>query len=316
MEELTFKDLIQDWYDDKKMYVKDTTLVAYSNQIRVNIYPLLKDCTQFTKKEGDILVNHMMGKGSKKNPILDVIMIAKQIAKHGQEEKGFKYIPFTVKLPSNVKQKSKIQIYSKEDQSKMMEYLEENINYRKEGHLNLGIYIAFNTGMRRGEICGLQWGDIDWGNNCINVEKNAVYTKTARDDGTLGDVELLVQSTKTENGFRQVPMIPRLKKQLKKIYKATDPDDDTFIVSDEKTPIIPEMFTKQHKKVEKILGIKHIRFHDIRHTFATRLIENGVDVKTVSSILGHADVTITMNTYCHPSDDQKRNAINKMMKLF
>ena len=161
-------------------------------------------------------------------------------------------------------------------------------------------YIELATGLRRGELLGLKWQDIDWKNGIIKVRR-----QVARVDGQIKEAPL-----KTKNSYRTVTISQQAIEVLKEQKKKTN---DTYVFpSPNGGPISPDSVNNMLKRVLERAGIPKIRFHDLRHTFATIALQNGVDIKTVSSMLGHFSAGFTLDTYAHVTTSAQKEAAQTM----
>ena len=162
-------------------------------------------------------------------------------------------------------------------------------------------YIELATGLRRGELLGLKWQDIDMVNGTIRVQR-----QVARIDGEIVEAPL-----KTKNSYRNVSIgadaIEVLKEQKKKVG-----DSEYVFPSPNGGPISPDSVLNMLHRVLERAGLPKIRFHDLRHTFATLALQNGVDIKTVSGMLGHFSAGFTLDTYAHVTTSAQREAANTM----
>ena len=161
-------------------------------------------------------------------------------------------------------------------------------------------YIELATGLRRGELLGLKWQDIDWKNGIIKVRR-----QIARVDGQIVEAPL-----KTKNSYRTVTISPQAIEVLKQ-QKAKTHDQYVF-PSPNGGPISPDSVNNMLKRVLARAGIPKVRFHDLRHTFATIALQNGVDIKTVSGMLGHFSTGFTLNTYAHVTTAAQKEAAQTM----
>ncbi len=157
-------------------------------------------------------------------------------------------------------------------------------------------YIELSTGLRRGELLGLKWQDIDWNNAVITVRR-----QVARVNGKITEAPL-----KTKNSYRRVSISPQAIEVLK-AQKAKTNSEYVF-PSPTGGPISPDSVNNMLKRVLARAGIPKVRFHDLRHTFATIALQNGVDIKTVSSILGHFSAGFTLDTYAHVTTAAQKEA--------
>ena len=161
-------------------------------------------------------------------------------------------------------------------------------------------YIELATGLRRGELLGLKWQDIDWKNGLIKVRR-----QVARVDGQINEAPL-----KTKNSYRTVTISQQAIEVLKAQKKKTN---DTYVFpSPNGGPISPDSVNNMLKRVLARAGIPKVRFHDLRHTFATIALQNGVDIKTVSGMLGHFSAGFTLDTYAHVTTSAQKEAAQTM----
>ena len=157
-------------------------------------------------------------------------------------------------------------------------------------------YIELATGLRRGELLGLKWQDIDWKNGIIKVRR-----QVARVDGQIVEAPL-----KTKNSYRAVSISPQAIDVLREQKRKTN--DQYVFPSPNGGPISPDSVNNMLKRVLERAGIPKVRFHDLRHTFATIALQNGVDIKTVSGMLGHFSAGFTLDTYAHVTTAAQKEA--------
>lgn len=173
----------------------------------------------------------------------------------------------------------------------------------------LGILLCFYTGIRLGEICGLKWGDIDFEAGAMVVARTVSRVKNF--NGTGPKTRLTVGTPKSMHSIRKIPL-PGFLLDLAGKYKMDFSNENDFVLSDGEAPFEPRKYQKLFQAVLKRSGVRSRKFHAIRHTFATKALELGVDIKTLSEILGHSDVSITLNIYAHSMFEQKKKAIEKL----
>lgn len=193
-------------------------------------------------------------------------------------------------------QKQEMKILHPEDMKAYLEAAE------KRGVLPM-FYLELVSGIRKGELVALRWEDLDVEHRTISVSKQAL--------GGLGK-ELVVNRPKTENSIRAIS-IPQDAVDLLVQAHEKHPENPYLFPS----PLTggmyhPDSVVNLHKKILKDAGLEHIRFHDLRHTFATMALQNGVDVKTVSNMLGHYDAGFTLRTYTHATRQMQQQAAEKM----
>ena len=216
-------------------------------------------------------------------------------------------VPLTV--VRSVKTK-RVEVMTNDMQQVLEEYLFSHYH-----HYHAGILFALFTGMRLGEICALRWSDYDESEKRLTVSRTVRRTKTYSDDPGEPKTRLVVTDPKSDASARELFMPPVLQELLadQKIRFAKDhhiPTDDDFIVFSENGGMVdPDNLSHYFSRLLKKLGIDHVKFHAMRHTFATRTIEGGVDVATVSGLLGHTDVTTTTHFYVHPRNQAMEEAM-------
>ena len=174
------------------------------------------------------------------------------------------------------------------------------------------LYLMITAGLRRGELAGLQWRDIDFDNLTVSIERNAIYTPASG---------IIINTPKTENSARVIPLLPKVAALLK-AYKEQhfQPKDSLCFVFHGKggktEPRLPDGITERVKAFMKRSGFRDLSPHDLRHSCGTLLIANGADIKSVQEILGHTDASTTLNFYVRTDLEQMKEATNKMAEAF
>ncbi|MGN0790227.1 MAG: site-specific integrase, partial [Christensenellales bacterium] len=162
------------------------------------------------------------------------------------------------------------------------------------------------TGLRIGELLALTWSDIDFEKGILSV------TKTCHDGNESGKHIRIIDTPKTENSRRQIPLSKTLIKMLKEMKKKSNCE---VVIADGEKPVFIRSYQRTFELLLKKLGLPHKGFHSLRHTFATRALECGMDVKSLSEILGHKNATITLNRYAHSLWEHKAEMMNKLSKM-
>lgn len=211
---------------------------------------------------------------------------------------GLDKIEIKIKSP-----KPKIVYLTKYDQDKVEEFL-----YKKQDLKALGILMCLYTGLRIGELCALRWKDVDLKNKCYSIEHTVQRVRNT-DKNVSSKTKLILGNPKTPSSRRTVP-IPNILIPILRKYKK---EDNIFIFSDKDVPRDPRTFESYFERILKKCKIDNINFHALRHTFATRSIEAGMDIKTLSEILGHSSYKITLDIYVHSSFDLKKDSLNVLV---
>ena len=302
------KDFIPAYKEFKLKTCKISSVSAYMLTVKNIILPILGEyeLEAVSSKDAELLKQVCENKGLSKKTIQDVIICLKNILKVANilevaETKAISVLWGT----GNNETKKQVEAYNKDQVRKLVASLEETPSFK-----NLGLLITIYSGMRIGEVCALQWKDIDLEEKVIRVNKSIQRIYTEEDAMGKMKTELLISTPKTKSSQREIPIVQPLFKMMKDFAKICRPD--YFVCSGTTTPIEPRTYRSYYKKKIEEIGLPHLKFHGLRHTFATQLIASKADVKTVSAILGHSDITTTLNTYVHPSRDDKRNALSKL----
>lgn len=292
------------WKKEKRQFVKKSTFAAYSLIVETHLLPAFGNFTTITEKDVQEFVLQKLNGGLSQKTIKDILIVLRMILKFGAKENYCVYAPIDVIFPTD-RERQELEVLSIANQKKIMRFVEENFTFR-----NLGIFICLSTGIRIGEICALTWDDIDTENGVIHIRKTIqrIYVK----ENGIKKTELLIDTPKTATSMRDIPMIKDLYGILKPLKKVVN--NDYFVLTNETTPTEPRTYRNYYKKLLNKLGIPPIKFHGLRHSFATRCIESKCDYKTVSVILGHSNISTTLNLYVHPNYEQKKKCIDKMFR--
>ena len=226
------------------------------------------------------------------------------ILKFGAKNGLFQYTPFDIQFPI-ASPKQSIDILSRTNQKKIMQYIQEHFTFR-----NLGVFICLSSGMRIGEICALKWEDVDVDNGIIHINRTIQRIYTIEAD--CRKTEIIIDIPKTKNSIREIAMRKDLIRILKPIKKIVN--NSFYVLTNEAKPTEPRTYRSYYKNLMNDLEMPALKFHGLRHSFATRCIESKCDYKTVSVLLGHSNISTTLNLYVHPNFEQKKKAIEQMFK--
>lgn len=310
---ILYRDWIYDWLLEKKDYIKESTYANYSINIFNHIIPKLGDVyiqDLNHKIIQDFLLNlfkngRIDGTGGlSEKTIKDIAIIIKGSLRRAINEEKIKHFELSFIYPKDNKNFKKY-ILSKYEQRKLTNYVLENLTYR-----NIGLLIALYSGLRIGELCALQWNDIDFKRSILHVNKTIqrIYIK----DKNSNISKVIITTPKTKNANREIP----INKKFLELLKSIKTNSDAYIITGTNKYLEPRTYRKYFNKILKKIKINKFNFHSLRHTFATNCISLGVDYKTVSELLGHANVDITLNLYVHPRMSQKRKCIDMICKVF
>lgn len=302
----TFGIILHQWLEHNKLHLKGATINKYNYMITTHILPEFENIrvTDISSTKINLFLDNKLktgrkdGRGGLSPSYVKTLAIIIESALDFAIEEG---VYNAQKKPINKPRgtQKKITVLSSEDIEKI-----EKINKEKRDLVWFGTYLALHTGMRIGEVCALTWGDIDLNEKIIHI--NHTLTRVLDEENK---TKIILDSPKTEASKRDIPICSTLETLLFDEYTKRKSD---FVVSEKNTFIGTRTFEYRYKQFLKNNNIQEINFHSLRHTFATRCVQAGVDIKSLSEILGHANVSITLNTYVHSSIETKRNQLEKL----
>ena len=296
----------------KQNTVKESTYYIYKFAIekhlkpdlgKISLYDLQSfDFNDYIRKKKKKLQNikyNEINNDELKIDINSIIIKLKGILKFFNK----KYKNFKIDLELINKQRednNEIEVFT-EKEKKLIKYL---MNSKRPK--DLGILIGLYSGLRIGEVCGLKWGDIDFDNKLINVQRTVQRIYLGR-----GISKLIVTAPKTKKSKRKVPISKSINEKLKVLSKSYS--DDSYILTGKRMKCTePLTYRYAYKNVLRNCGITYRKFHCLRHTFATRCIRVGMDIKSLSEVLGHSNIGITLDIYVHSSYEVKKKYIDRL----
>ena len=298
-EEMNFERISAEWLEYKRNNVKESTYYNYMYNIERYLKPF------FNQRNIDEILNYNdfiqeLKEKYALETIKRIVNVLKSILNYYQDE--YNVILKTKKITLPKTEKRKVKILSHQEKEKLEKYcLEENTLK------SLGIIICLNTGLRIGEICALKWKNIDLEEKSIYVEQTMqrVYIKQDKKS------KIIIDKPKSSYSIRTIPMNKKVYNILKSIQKNYN-ENDFLLTGDSEKFVEPRNYQHNFQIFLKNSKIKHYKFHCLRHTFATACIEVGMDIKSLSEILGHANTTITLDIYVHSSDKIKKKYLEKL----
>lgn len=306
---ILYKDFAVEWLNRRKNFVKESTYANYIQIMYNHIIPELGDKYLYeidNQMLQDLIVKKYRngridrGGGLSNKSVKDIISVLKATLKYAFKLNYIDYIDLEFYYPRNIV-KNKINVFSKTEQKKILDYCMNSKNYK-----DLGIILTLYTGIRIGELCALKWDDINFKKNYIMINKTIqrVYMRDKR------STKIVITNPKTKNANRIIPVNYEFMRVLKERKK----EGSYYVLSGTEKFVEPRTFRKYYYDVLNSMDIHNMTFHALRHTFATNCIRLGCDYKTVSELLGHASINITLNIYVHSQLSQKKQCINMIYK--
>lgn len=305
---LLYCDLLDKWLSNKKREVKYSSYIRYKNTIENHIKPKL-GTLKVNDISSDIIQEYLKVKsengrldksgGLSNKSLSDILVIIKETLKFGNV-----YNTSINNLRTTISHNHKaMRVLNESEQTRLTTTLLNDTDVYK-----MGVLICLYTGIRIGELCALKWSDISLESKVLNINKTLQRlpnTNLEADTKT----SLFVSEPKSNSGNRIIP-IPEF---LYNIILPFKRQDDINVISTEQKPVVePRTMQNYFKKYLTESNISDANFHSLRHTFATRCIEVGFDIKTLSEILGHSSVKITLDRYVHSSLNLKKLNMQKL----
>lgn len=299
-----FKSVVELWQADKQQFVKKSTFAAYSLLIANHLLPAFSETNDISEEDVQQFVFKKLKEGLSQKSVKDILIVLKMILRYGAKHNLMEHRQIEIRFPTE-RERQEVEVLSKTNQRKIMEFVKNNFTFQ-----NLGIYICLSAGLRIGEVCALTWNDID-------AEQGVIYvTKTIQRIYLVGEIEkrteVIIDTPKSKNSIREIPMTKELLRMVKPLKKVVN--SSFFVLTNSAAPTEPRTYRNYYKRLMKQLDIPALKFHGLRHSFATRCIESNCDYKTVSVLLGHSNISTTLNLYVHPNMEQKKRCIEQMLK--
>ena len=301
---MKYKDWLEKWLVYYvRPYVKERTYQKYKSQVNLHIIPQIGECDIVDLSAVTLqgFVVSLSEKGMSANSVNGVITVLKSSLKRAET------LDLVVKQYAGCIQRPKarerqVECVSKTEQRKIETYIS-----RKNKPKLFGIILCLYTGLRIGELLALEWTDIDLVKGIMTI------SKSSHDVWINGEYFKAIDTPKTQSSERIIPLPKQLLLRLKELKKQSQ---EGYIIGNERGHGVPiRSYQKTFETILKHLDIPHKGFHSLRHTFATRALECGMDVKTLSELLGHKNPTVTLKRYAHSMLEHKAEMMNRLGKL-
>ena len=304
MSNKTIREIAEAWKEYKRPYVKQSTMAAYVLILENHVLPEFGDNDSLHEHDVQAFVLKKIERGLSVKSVKDILIVLKMVMKFGVKNEWMTHYEWDIKYPAN-NQPKELEVLSVANHKKILDYVQHNFTF-----MSLGIYISLSTGLRIGEICALKWSDINVADGTITVQRTIERIYVV--EGGKKHTQLVINTPKTVNSCREIPMSKELLAMVKPMKKVVN--GDFYVLTNEDKPTEPRTYRNYYNRLMEKLDIPKLKYHGLRHSFATRCIEAGCDYKTVSVLLGHSNISTTLNLYVHPSMEQKKRCINKMLK--
>lgn len=304
MRQKTIREIADAWKEYKRPFVKQSTMAAYSLILANHILPEFGNKKVLQEKDVQDFVLRKIDNGLSAKTVKDILIVLKMIMRFGVKHQWISWYEWDIKYPTSAAGKE-MAVLSLAEHKKILKHIRANFSFS-----GLGIYISLSTGLRIGEVCALKWSDIDTLNGTITVRRT--IERIYLIDGDRKHTELVINTPKTCNSNREIPMPKELLDLVKPLKKVVN--NGFYVLTNSANPTEPRTYRNYYQRMMTELGMQKLKYHGLRHSFATRCIEAGCDYKTVSVLLGHSNISTTLNLYVHPNMEQKKRCIAKVFR--
>ena len=298
----TFEEVAAMWLADKQQYVKMSTYCAYSLLLSNHLKPVFAKEQDVTEELVQAFVLGKLQQGLSRNSVKDMLMVLKMVLKYAAKHGYMPWRQIDINFPTERRQ-NKVKTLTRADQRRLMDHIQANFSF-----MNLGIYICLSSGLRIGELCALTWDDLDTDAGVVRISKTLQRIYMNEKCRT----EVIIGTPKSRNSIREIPLAKELQRLIKPLKKVVN--GKFYILTNSLSPTEPRSYRNYYRRIMHQLDLPQLKFHSLRHSFATRCIESKCDYKTVSVLLGHSSISTTLNLYVHPNLDQKKKCIERMFK--
>ncbi|NNJ31668.1 tyrosine-type recombinase/integrase [Lacrimispora defluvii] len=302
--------LFEEWLIDVSIRVKPSTYESYYRCLNKYVIPFFEkekdqritmgSVARFVK---EMYENEELADSSKKKNLTIFKIAVKEILKGSAD--CFAVMDL-IKYPKP--DDKEVEVFSMKEQRQI-----EQTAFHYNDRRAMGILLCFYTGIRLGELCALKWGDIDMETGTLSISRTVSRIRHFEEEEH--KTALFVGAPKSRKSMRKIPL-PQFLLNMPVLTTYKSRNQDNYIFTQTNIPFDPRCFQKLYKRLLKEAHVKDRKFHAIRHTFATRALELGVDIKTISELLGHSSVSITLNVYAHSLMEQKKAAIEKFNDMY
>ena len=299
---ITVKKVYAEWLNAVVNRVKESTFANYKAKFEKHILPAFGDipCVDLSAGRLNEYVKQKLADGLSASYVRDIMKVFRTMLSYAQDEYGFKLSLKNVVLPKV--EKKQIERISDVEQKRLTDYLKANMSLTA-----FGILLSLCMGLRIGELCGLKWEDVDFQHKILHIRRTVQRITSAKGNRK---TKIVISAPKSATSFRDIA-IPE---SLMKYFRMFRDVACHYILLGADKPVEPRTMQYRYKKILQAAEIGNHNYHKLRHTFATNCAEHGFDMKTLSTVLGHSSVNLTLNRYVHPDVVYQRRMINSMCR--
>lgn len=296
-----------EWLTLSRNRVKESTYVKYYNTVNRHLEPALGG--YLPQSLNTVLIeefsNALLSDGLSPKTVRDILVVLKAVLKHCRRQIGEGFPDIEVIYPKE--RKRKMRVLTLEEQQQLVRFLLSDMD-----EVKFGVLLALLTGLRIGEVCALKWEDISVADRVIRVSSTMQRLQTL-DKASSTKTKITVGEAKSQTSQREIPLSASAFDLCKRMQAFNG--KAYVLTGDPLRYLEPRVLQYRLAKFADACGLKDVHFHALRHTFATRCVEVGFEIKSLSEILGHASAKVTLDRYVHSSLALKRANMDKLSAI-
>ncbi len=292
-----------EWLRVKRDGVRDSTYIKYETILRKHIKPKLGTCFPAGINDAAVEVfTHEILTEDKLSAktVQDILSVLRSVVKYASKHSTVPFVQIDISYPKDTRKETRV--LSRDEQKRFVSYLLDDTDSCK-----FGVLLMLLTGIRIGELSALKWKDINIAEKTIHISATLQRLHNADNDGEKR-TKILIGTPKSSTSVRTIPMTDYTVNLCKRMERS----DEAYILTGTADYMDPRTLQYRIGKYTKACDLEGVHAHTLRHTFATRAVEVGFEIKSLSEVLGHANTTITLERYVHSSMELKRANMNKL----
>ncbi len=293
----------EEWLRMQKSRIRESTYVKYDSALRCHILPKLGSCYPlgFSTQTVEEFKAELLEEGLSVQSVKSILMVLHAVLRYAAEQYPGIFPAVAIRYPREVKKEPRV--LTQEEQQRFVAYLREDMDECK-----FGVLLALMTGLRIGEICALRWENLSLRDNTVLISATMQRIRNLGGDGNR-KTKILIGDPKSDTSIRTIP----LPDGVARLCRQKDPHCLTaYVLTGTESYMEPRRLQRRLRRYTRDCGLEGVHFHTLRHTFATRCMEAGFEIKSLSEIMGHAKTSTTLDRYVHSSLEAKRTNMAKL----
>ncbi len=293
----------EEWLRMQKSRIRESTYVKYDSALRCHILPKLGGCCPpgFSTQIVESFKAELLEEGLSAQSVKNILIVLHSVLRYAAEQYPGVFPAVDIRYPREAKKEPRV--LTQEEQKRFAAYLREDMDACK-----FGVLLALMTGLRIGEICALKWENLSLKNNTVLITATMQRIRNLTGDGKK-KTKILTGDPKSDTSTRMIPLPDGVASLCRKM----DPHRLTaYILTGTEDCMEPRRLQRKLRRYTRDCNLEGVHFHTLRHTFATRCMEAGFELKSLSEIMGHAKTSTTLDRYVHSSMEAKRTNMEKL----